>query len=64
MSGMRDLPRPSAWDLSDLRFITVSELLGARDALIEVLREGGLEEASIREVFALLLGTGWNEAGR
>ena len=61
MSGMRELPTPSAGDLSDIRFLTVVELLAARDALVDALGEGELREDSIHEVFALLLDGGGTE---
>jgi len=46
-------------------FLTASELGAARDALIDALRDGELDEVSIQEVFALLVEGGWMEgAGR
>jgi hypothetical protein len=64
MSGMRHLPTPSAGDLSDIRFLTVLDLRAARDALVDTLAEGELEEGSIYEVFALLLDGSGKEPGR
>ncbi len=56
------LPRPFGRDLSDLLFLTASELDAARDALIEDLRDSELDEPSIQAVLALLLEGGWREA--
>ena len=62
MFEMSEPPTPSADDLSDIRFLTVTELVWARDTLVQALADDDVDEDSIRGVFDLLLDGGPSEA--